>query len=90
MTLTKIISTTILVFVFTILSTQTASAQVNLDSLWTVWNDPGQPDTSRLEAMLNISWYGYLYSQPDSAFYFAQLQYDLAKSKGLKKQFLVR
>jgi len=35
--------------------------------------------------MFNISWHGYLYSQPDSAAYFAQLQYDFAKSKGLKK-----
>jgi serine phosphatase RsbU (regulator of sigma subunit) len=29
---------------------------------------------------------GYLYSKPDSAFYFAQLQYDLAESVNKKKQ----
>ena len=48
-------------------------AQVNLDSLWNVWNDKTQADTSRLKAMKNIAWDGYLFSQPDSAFYFADL-----------------
>ncbi|MFT4521381.1 MAG: adenylate cyclase [Bacteroidia bacterium] len=32
-----------------------------------------------------MSWKGYLFSQPDSAFYFAQLQFDFAKEKGQKK-----
>ena len=60
-------------------------AQVNLDSLWNVWNDITQPDTSRLKAMKEIVWDGYLYTQPDSAFYFGQLQYDLAERTGHKK-----
>ena len=60
-------------------------AQVNLDSLWTVWNDSSQADTSRLKAMYKIIWDGYLFSQPDSAFYFAQLQYDFAESVNNKK-----
>ncbi|HIA37088.1 MAG TPA: tetratricopeptide repeat protein, partial [Flavobacteriales bacterium] len=64
----------------------TMASAVNLDSLWGVWNDKTQPDTNRLKAMFNISWYGYLYSQPDSAFYFAQLQYDFAESVNNKKQ----
>ena len=51
-------------------------AQVNLDSLWNVWNDNTQPDTNRLKAMNKIALDGYLFSQPDSAFYFAQLQYN--------------
>ena len=61
------------------------NAQVNLDSLWGVWNDQTQADTNRLEAMQVISVKGYLFSQPDSAFYFAQLQLDFAKEKGQKK-----
>ena len=36
--------------------------------------------------MHKIAWDGYLFSQPDSAFYFAQLEYMLAKEKGLKNQ----
>jgi len=64
------------------------SAQVNIDSLLVVWNDPNQPDTIRLQAIHKLAKDGYLYSKPDSAFYFAQLQYDFAKSKGLKKQMI--
>jgi len=62
-----------------------SKAQVNLDSLWGVWNDKTQPDTSRLKAMKSIAWDGYLFSQPDSAFYFAQMGYDLAEARNNKK-----
>jgi tetratricopeptide (TPR) repeat protein len=70
---------------------QITYAQPNLppqeaDSLFAVWNDDTQPDTSRLKAIDEIAWSGYLYTKPDSAFYYAQLQYDFAKSKSLKKQ----
>jgi len=51
-----------------------------------VWNDESQADTNRLKAIHKFAWSGYLFTQPDSAFYFAQLEYDFAKSKGLKKQ----
>ena len=60
-------------------------AQVNIDSLWKVWNDSSQFDTSRLNAIRIITWDGYLFSQPDSAFYFAQLQYDFAESINKKR-----
>jgi tetratricopeptide (TPR) repeat protein len=83
---TRIIRFTAIVFTSTILFTQTVFGQVKLDSLWAVWNDPSQHDTSRLLAMYEITRDGYMFSQPDSAFYFAQLIYDYAKSKGLKKQ----
>ena len=36
--------------------------------------------------MHKIAWNGYLFSQPDSSFYFAQLQYDLAESVNNKKK----
>ncbi len=61
------------------------NAQINMDSLWGVWNDSSLPDSSRLKAMYAISWDGYLFTQSDSAFYFAQMQYDLAKEKKQKK-----
>ncbi len=57
----------------------------NLDSIWAVWNNPSLPDTLRLRAIYDYAWDGYLNTQPDSAIYFAQLQYDFAESKGLKK-----
>lgn len=63
-----------------------SQAQVNLDSLWGVWNDETGSDSSRAQAMLKIAGEGYLYSHPDSAFYFAQMLYDFAKEKGIKKE----
>ncbi len=57
-----------------------------LDSLWTLWKDTSNHDTVRLRAMHLIAWDGYLFTQPDSAYYFAQLEYDLAERKGLKKE----
>jgi class 3 adenylate cyclase/tetratricopeptide (TPR) repeat protein len=62
------------------------NAQTKLDSLWNIWNDNTQADTTRLKAIDDMAWDGYLFSQPDSAFYFAQMQYDLAEKSGLKKQ----
>ena len=57
----------------------------NLDSLWNVWNDKTQAETSRIKAMNKIAFDGYLFSQPDSAFYFAELQYNFAESVNNKK-----
>jgi len=69
-----------LTFFITLFIGLNSIAQVNLDSLWNVWNDKSRPDTIRLNAIRIIAWDGYLFSQPDSAFYFAQLQYDFAES----------
>ncbi|MEX0966623.1 MAG: adenylate/guanylate cyclase domain-containing protein [Bacteroidia bacterium] len=73
-------------FCMLMMSSQPLVAQKpNLDSLWSVWNDNSQPDTNRLKAIDKIAFQGYLYSQPDSAFHFAQMEYDFAAAKGLKK-----
>jgi adenylate cyclase len=84
-------TTVLLAIIIAGLAHTTASAQSTLpkaqhDSLWAVWSDPAQADTNRLNAMSDLAWYGYLKSQPDSAYYYAQLKYDLAARKGLKKQ----
>lgn len=55
--------------------------QSKLDSLWNVWGDEKEADTVRLDAIKQFTVQGYLFSDPDSAFYFAQLQYDFAKTK---------
>ena len=57
----------------------TMASGLNLESLWGVWNDKSQPDSMRMVVMSKIVFGGYLYSQPDSAFYFAQIQYSLAE-----------
>ena len=71
--------------IFLLLLSFSSKAQVNLDSLWGVWNDKTQQDTNRLKAMIDIAWDGYLFSQPDSAFYFAQKGYDFAEATNHKK-----
>ncbi len=75
----------LILIIFISFSGLSLKAQTNIDSLWGVWNDNNQPDTARLEAIYLFTWYGYLFNQPDSAFDFGQMQYDFAKSKGLKK-----
>jgi adenylate cyclase len=76
-----------LIFVLFMLSTLASQAQKpNLDSLFRVWNDKTALDTNRLKAIHKIAREGYLNFKPDSAFYYAQLHYDFAKTKGLKKQ----
>ncbi|MBV6485545.1 MAG: hypothetical protein KFKLKKLM_02115 [Flavobacteriales bacterium] len=78
------------IFVVLILSsfsglTQSSLPQQVADSIWNVWTDKYQHDTIRLEAIKKYAWDGYLFSLPDSAYYYAQLQYDFASFKGLKK-----
>lgn len=70
---------------FLLISFSSKAQEVNLDSLFRVWNDKTQADTNRLKAMNQIAKDGYLYSDPDSAFYFAQIGYDLALSVNNKK-----
>ncbi len=60
-------------------------AQVDRDSLWSVWQDTGKPDTTRGQALQHLAWDGYIYSRPDSAYYFAKVLLDFAEAKGLKK-----
>ncbi len=75
-----------LILMFTIYGiNMSCRAQTNTDSLWTVWQDSSQHDTLRLDAIYNYAWDGYLFANPDSAFYFAQLQYNYAENKGHKK-----
>ena len=65
---------------------QSTLPKAEADSLLAVWNDPTQADTARFKAMDTYAWDGYMFSQPDSAFYYANLNFDFAQSKGLKKQ----
>lgn len=65
-----------------------SKAQVNKDSLWSVWSDKTLPVEERLQA---ISSYNddergfYKPENRDSAFHHATLQYKLAKAHNLKK-----
>ena len=48
------------------------------DSLITIWKDLTQQDTIRLNAVHRIAMEGYRFNNPDSALYYAELQYDFA------------
>ena len=59
-------------------------SQVDVDSLWSVFNDSSIPDTVRLSAIKTMAWDGFLFSNPDSAFALAQYQVDFARQVGDK------
>jgi len=74
------LTTTICFFILSIQS----FGQVNVDSLTSVWANKKNADTTRLNAMHEIAWKGFLFRMPDSALYYAGIQFDFAKKKGLK------
>ncbi len=60
-------------FVFAILSfaSTVVNAQVNLDSLWGVWQNPNVADSSRVDALTIVISKRYLREKPDSAYLLA-------------------
>ena len=56
-----------------------------VDSLLSIWNDTLIPDTVRLKSIKKVAWNEYLFSNPDSAFFYAKKQYDFANSIDDKK-----
>ncbi|MFT5752236.1 MAG: signal transduction histidine kinase/ActR/RegA family two-component response regulator [Flavobacteriales bacterium] len=63
-------------------------SKVEQDSLMGIWNDQSQADTTRLHAIHRIALEGFRFKNPDSAFYYAQEQYDFA-IKVKNKEFQV-
>jgi signal transduction histidine kinase len=61
------------------------SAQVNIDSLYGVWNDVTKEDSNRFFAMQTIAWNGFIFSRPDTAYILAQELIDLAEIKKNEK-----
>ncbi|OFY99907.1 MAG: hypothetical protein A3K10_01915 [Bacteroidetes bacterium RIFCSPLOWO2_12_FULL_31_6] len=74
-----------LLIFFLLISSLSFSQKTYLDSLWKVWNDISQSDTNRLKAMYDFAWDGYLYTQPDSSYYFSKKMLDFAIEKGEKE-----
>ena len=69
----------ILIFIFSF-----ANAQTKLDSLYSVWEDKTQADSSRVNAFKDYIWDGYLFSQPDSALVLAETLIEFSRSKDYK------
>ncbi len=64
-------------------------AQENTDSLRKNWENTDLSDSLRLKSINQLAWEGFLFSAPDSAFYYAQLHYEFAKERNLKKEMAV-
>jgi adenylate cyclase len=70
------------------------SAQVNQDSLYTIWQDTTQSHTNRLKAYEDCIWDGYLFSKPDTVAVLAEAlhvyaqehKYPRASAKGYNLQ----
>ena len=75
----------ILLIIFISPSGISSWTQPDLDSLLAIWQDDTYSDTIRLETVRNIAMGVCLFSQPDSAYYYAQSLYDFSESTGYKK-----
>ena len=72
----------LLVLISPFLLLNQVTAQVNLDSLKSIWQDDALPDSSRFNAMYSFVYDGYLESQPDSALYYSEFMHEMAFQKG--------
>jgi tetratricopeptide (TPR) repeat protein/cbb3-type cytochrome oxidase subunit 3 len=61
-----------------------ANSQNKKDSLWKIWKDVSNPDTTRLVAIGHLCSNYYWYSNPDSAVLLADIEYDFAEKQQLK------
>ena len=60
-------------------------AQTNLDSLYTIWEDRTQPDSTRVFAFSDYIWDGFIYSNPDTTLILANQLLDFSTTKNHKK-----
>ncbi len=63
--------------------------QSNIDSLRKVWNNENLADSIRISCINKIAWDGFLFTDPDSAFYYAKQHYDFAQKRGYAKEMAV-
>ena len=59
-------------------TTVLSSFSLNHDSLFSVWNDTSIADDLRMKSLSDIIWGNYLYSQPDSGYFYSQMLLDQA------------
>src|ERR1043165_3557718 len=62
-----------------------AAAQSPADSLLRTWGNEKLPDTTRLNALKELSWNFWLFKDQDSALSYARMQYEFAKSRNLER-----
>ena len=86
MQLHRIILVRIFFFTFLLIQAFCVAAQVNTDSLWSVWNNEDQSDSSRLKAIQVLIKQVYLSTDPSFADSLALIQYNFAVECTQKKQ----
>ena len=74
-----------LLLLFLLFSLTGFSQKSYLDSLWNIWSDEKQDDTTRLNAIYDFAWDGYLSNKPDSAYYFSKFMLAFSKERAQKK-----
>lgn len=68
---------------FPLLFVDVSNAQ-NIDSLWHVYNNLKNPDSTRLSAFNDIAW-SLLYTNPDSTYILGHMELEMARDKKLRK-----
>lgn len=69
----------LMLFVFITISAFSVNAQAKLDSLWSIWENPSEHDTVRLDAIYKYIVDGHIYSNRDTAYYYAELMQNFAR-----------
>lgn len=72
-------------FICLLFSKQLHGQSTNADSLWNVWEDQNLADTTRSKALKQFVYKHYIFSQPDSAIYFARIRLQFTRDKKLTK-----
>jgi len=75
----------VLIFLFFFFSIFGGYSQMNLDSLRANWENESLHDTIRMKSLGDLSINGYLFNNPDSAYFYAQLGVDFAINNGYEK-----
>lgn len=81
----KLIQTSLLALI----SFSALAAQPECDSLRRVWKNEGLSDTVRLKTVYDLAWDCFLFTNPDSTYYYAKQQQKLAEEIG-NTEFLLK
>jgi adenylate cyclase len=71
-------------FLFLLVFAVCAQTPVNTDSLWKVWSNTKNADTTRLKAIKAYNWNKYIFTKPDSAWIIANMGLKFAERKNNK------
>ena len=76
------------IFLFILFLGFNLKAQHKLDSLWKAWSDESLSNEKRIEALTEKVWRDYLFSNPDSGYFYGDLMYRFSKLKNEKQGML--